>query len=138
MRSAETRGIPAAIAPRTAALAPAASWRRPRKRRRSSVSDCTPIERRFTPASRSARARSSSSEVGLHSTVTSIDSPVAPSCWRTPSSTRPSSRGSHRLGVPPPKKMLSTRRPAKAGVRDVDLAEDGVGVAGVVDARGVT
>ena len=44
-------------------------------------------------------------------------------------STRPSSRGSQRLGVPPPKKTLSIRAPLEDAALRLELAEDRVGVA---------
>ncbi len=135
MRSADTRGMPERSAPTMAARAPPESCRRPRNFRRASSSDCTPIESRLTPTSSSARARSSSSDVGLHSTVTSRSS-VHPEARPDPGEHAPELAGAQRLGVPPPKNTRLDAPARDRPERALELAQHGVGVVRVVDAVG--
>ena len=65
-----------------------------------------PIDTRFTPMFANASARARSSDVGFASIVTSRSAAQSNPRF-TPATTRPSSSGAQRLGVPPPKKTLA-------------------------------
>ena len=75
---------------------------------------CTPIDSRVTPAARKARKRSRSKVPGLASSVISQPGSSGRRA-RMSASSRSMPSGENRLGVPPPMKTLSTRRPQTSG-----------------------
>ncbi len=135
MRSAETRGIPAASAPSTAALAPAASWSRPRKRRRSSVerldADRQAVHPSIEKGSRSVLVERR--RVALHRDLDRVArcSELTAHATEHPAelSRLPEARGSAAEEDAPDLPPGEGRRP------NVDLSQYGVGVPGVVDDR---
>ena len=114
MRSTETFPITDATS-RMARSASAGPWRLPSLWSTEGSKDCTPIETRFTPASRQAAARAASADSGFASIVTSA--PRGSPSARAASTTRAIAEASQSDGVPPPRKSVAQGRPAKAGAR---------------------
>src|SRR3954462_4087465 len=101
----------AASTPRRAS---AAEWMRPSAVSIPSSKLCTPSEMRFTPASRKPRKRPASTVPGFASKVISAMGSTGMRARMAESSGSMAS-GEKRLGVPPPMKTLTMRRPHTEG-----------------------
>src|SRR5438445_167389 len=91
-----------------AATASSTECSRPRKPSAAGSNACTPSETRLTPVSVNAAKRPASTEVGLASSVISSSAAVSHNALTRPT-TAPAVAGSISEGVPPPKKIVSTR-----------------------------
>ena len=87
---------------RMARSASSAPWRRPSFASTPGSNDCTPMETRFTPASRQAASRAGSQDSGFTSSV--ISSAAGRRTGRAAAAiTSATSAGSQSDGVPPPR-----------------------------------
>ena len=108
MRSRLTCSNPAALAHSTACGTRSGSWVRSSTESTWVTCDCMPKEIRVNPPSRSRASPSGVTESGLASVVTST-SGLSPSSSRAAASTLARSSGGSSVGVPPPRKTVSTR-----------------------------
>ncbi len=81
----------------------------PARMRLASTNDCTPRLTRFTPAAAIASSIASANCPGAHSTVISASASSGNSA-RIAANSFASNSGASRLGVPPPRYTVSTRR----------------------------
>ena len=117
----------------TACRASDASCPRPRKRRASSSSACTPSETRLMPAARKSSSRAASVEVGLASRVIST-SVARIQHADARSMTAAAVSGGISEGVPPPKKTLATARVGQQRGEVIQLAEQRIPPPGLIHA----